>query len=110
MYIYNVTINVDASIHDHWMKWMKEVHIPEVLATGKFTKAKMCLVMVNEEMGGTTYSVQYSAKNIETLHQYYKEDAQQLRDAGQKLFKDKYVAFRTELMVIDEQFSLSAKN
>ena len=34
MIIYNVTINIDASIHDEWLAWIKE-HIPQVLATGK---------------------------------------------------------------------------
>ena len=110
MYIYNVTVNIDSTAHDQWLKWMKEIHIPEVLATGKFSKAKMSLVMIKEEMGGTTYSIQYTAKNIEALHQYYKEDATKLREAAMKLFKDKFVAFRTELKVVDEQYSLSAKN
>jgi len=110
MYIYNVTVNIDSSVHDQWLKWMKEIHIPEVLATGKFSKAKMSHVLVKEETGGMTYSVQYTTKNIETLHLYYKEDAHQLREATMNLFKDKFVVFRTELKVIDEQYSLSAKN
>ena len=53
MYIYNVTTNVDASIHQEWLKWMKEEHIPNMLSLGKFTNAKMSQVMVEEEMGGT---------------------------------------------------------
>ena len=35
MYIYNVTTNIDESVHDEWLHWMKEIHIPDVLATGK---------------------------------------------------------------------------
>jgi hypothetical protein len=89
---------------------MKEKHIPDMLNTGKFTKAKMCQVLVNEEMGGVTYSVQYTTDSIETLHQYYKEDASKLRDETMQLFKDKFVAFRTELKVISEQYSISTKN
>lgn len=41
MYIYNVTINIDESVHDEWFKWMKEKHIPDMLSTGKFSKAQM---------------------------------------------------------------------
>ena len=110
MYIYNVTINIDESVHDQWFKWMKEKHIPNMLATGKFSKAKMSQVLVNEEMGGITYAVQYTTKSLELLHKYYKEDASKLRDEALLLFKDKFVAFRTELKVISEQFSMSAKN
>ncbi len=101
MIIYNVTINIDESIHDEWLTWIKE-HIPQVLATGKFTEAKLTKVLVEEEMGGTTYSVQYRAKSRKDLDSYYKQDAERLRQDGLKRFADKMLAFRTELEVIDE--------
>ena len=56
MYIYNVTINVENAIHLQWLDWMKNSHIPAMLATNKFSKALMTKVMVEEEMGGITYS------------------------------------------------------
>lgn len=102
MFLYNVTINIDESVHDQWLSWMRETHIPEMLATGKFTNARMLKVLVEEEMGGITYSVQYTTKNKETLEQYYKEDANRLRGDAMRLFADKFVAFRTELEIISE--------
>ena len=110
MYIYNVTTNIDETVQAEWLKWMKEKHIPDMLATGKFTNAKMSQVMIVEEMGGATYSVQYTTDSLETLQEYFKEDAPKLRDESLKLFKDKFVAFRTELKVISEQFDMSLKN
>lgn len=103
MYIYNVTINIDESVHDSWLAWMKEAHIPEMLATGKFTEAKMCRVMVEEEMGGITYSIQYSCPSKDHLAKYYAEDAQRMREDGIGRFEDKFVAFRTELELISHQ-------
>ena len=70
MYIYNVTINIENSIHDTWVHWMKTEHIPAMLDTRKFSKALMTKVMVEEEMGGTTYSVQYTTDSKETLEKY----------------------------------------
>ena len=110
MYIYNVTINIDESVHDAWFKWMKEQHIPDMLSTGKFSKAKMSQLMVKEEMGGITYTIQYTTDSIETLQEYYNENATALQDEGLRLFKNKFVAFRTEMKVITELFSMSAKN
>jgi len=55
MYIYNVTLSIDQSIHEEWLEWIHN-HIPEVLATGKFTSAKLTQVLVEEDMGGITYS------------------------------------------------------
>jgi hypothetical protein len=99
-YIYNVTSNIDESIHDEWLLWIKE-HIPQVLATGKFEKATLTKVLVEEEMGGITYAVQYKSYSREALDAYYKEDAERLRkDAMQ--FADKVLSFRTELQILDE--------
>ncbi|MGS2741401.1 DUF4286 family protein [Sinomicrobium sp. M5D2P17] len=102
MYIYNVTINIDEAVHDEWLVWMRDTHIPDMLATGKFSNARMLKVLVEEEMGGVTYSVQYIADSKATLEKYYKEDASRLREEGQKRFADKFVTFRTELEIISE--------
>jgi hypothetical protein len=102
MIIYNVTINIHESVHDKWMIWMQNKHIPEMLATGKFINARLVRVLVEEEMGGLTYSVQYTTDSKATLQKYYDEDAPALREEGLKLFGDKMLAFRTELQVISE--------
>jgi len=60
MIIYNITTNIHESVHDQWLKWMQEKHIPEILATEKFSSARIVKVLVEEEMGGITYSVQYT--------------------------------------------------
>ena len=101
MYIYNVTINVEKVIHDGWLQWMKSEHIPAMLATGKFSKALMTRVIIEEEMGGITYSVQYTTDSKETLERYYKENADEMRSQS-KPFEGNFVAFRTELQVVGE--------
>ena len=102
MILYNVTINIHESVHDQWMRWMQEKHIADVLATGKFSAARMVKVLVEEDMGGTTYSIQYTTDSRETLQRYYDEDAPRLREEGLQLFGDKMLAFRTELELISE--------
>lgn len=109
MYVYNVTINIDESVHKEWLTWM-ETHIPEVLNTGKFLSAKLTQVLVDEEMGGVTYSVQYTAATREDLDDYYNEDAAKLQGDGFKKFADKMITFRTELKVINEFFPTTASN
>jgi len=102
MILYNVTINIHESVHDKWMNWMLEKHINEVLATGKFSSARMVKVLVEEEMGGVTYAIQYTTDSKETLQRYYNEDAERLREEGTRLFGDKMLAFRTELELVSE--------
>ena len=108
MYIYNVTINIDETVHKEWLNWM-ETHILDVLNTGKFLSAKLTEVLVEEEMGGKTYSVQYTANTKEDLDNYYKFNAEKLQNEGLK-FANKMVAFRTELKVINEFFPTVASN
>ena len=102
MIIYNVTINIHESVHDNWMKWMQEKHIADVLATGKFISARMVKVLIEEEMGGVTYSIQYTTDSKATLDKYYLEDAPKLREEGLQLFGDKMLAFRTELELVSD--------
>lgn len=104
MILYNVTSNIDTSIQNQWLKWMQEKHIPELLATGKFTSARLVKVLVEEEMGGVTYAVQYTTDSKETLQRYYDEDAPKLRAEAFALFGDKVLAFRTELEFVSEFF------
>ncbi len=103
MYIYNVTTNIEESVHSEWLQWMKETHIPDVLATGKFLNAKMSKVLVDEETDGTTYSVQFTTTDKETLEKYYREDAERLRQDVTELFAGKFVSFRTVLQIVNEQ-------
>jgi hypothetical protein len=109
MYIYNVTVNIDATAHDAWLHWI-EVHIKEVLNTGKFTSAKLTEVLVEEEMGGKTYSIQYAANTREDLDNYYKFDAPNLRSEGLKKFADKMLTFRTELKIVNKFYPTNGNN
>ena len=109
MYIYNITINVEESIHQEWLIWIQD-HIQEVLATGRFVSAKLTQVLIEEEMGGITYSIQYTANTRKDLDDYYSVDAPRLRSDGVTRFADKMVAFRTELKVIKEFYPFSICN
>jgi len=109
MYIYNVTINIDESVHEEWLHWIQE-HVQDVLNTGRFQKAKLTQVLVEEEMGGITYSVQYTAATREDLDEYYRVDAPKLRNEALKRFADKMLAFRTELKVVREFYPASISN
>ena len=105
MYIYNVTINVDESIHDSWITWMHDIHIPEVLATGKFSKALMSQVLVKEDLGGITYSIQYTCASKALLLSYYEQDAPSLRESIHKKFGNNFGVFRTEMKIVKEFFN-----
>jgi len=108
MYVYNITTNIEESVEQDWLLWMQETHIPEMLGTGKFLSAKMCKVLVEEDMGGVTYSVQYTAETKESLQTFYRENSIELKNKMNARYAGKYVFFETEMQMIGKQFS--AKN
>ena len=99
MIIYNVTINIDNDVHDEWLQWMKEKHIPDVMATGYFLENRLCKVLVEEEQG-TTYSFQYTCANMEDLREYQRLYAPRLQKDVSDRYANKFVAFRTLLEVL----------
>lgn len=101
MIIYNVTVNIDSSVHEEWLRWMKDVHIPDVLKTGLFRENKILKVLGDEDSGGHTYSLQYSCMSMEDYKTYESRHAARLREEHAKKYKDKFVAFRTLLEVIE---------
>jgi len=100
MIIYNVTVNVEDSIHDEWLAWMKAVHIPDMMNTGMFSEYRLCRVL-SEDDTGSTYSFQYACESMEQYDRYINEFAPALRDQVKEKFGDKFIAFRTLLEVID---------
>lgn len=100
MIIYNVTVNVDDSIHDEWLAWMKQVHIPDVMKTGIFHDYRLCKVLSDEDTG-RTYSFQYSCESMEKYERYISDFAPALRQTVSEKFGDKFIAFRTLLEVIE---------
>lgn len=98
MFIYNVTVNVDQDIHDEWFRFMKEQHIPDVMATGYFSDSKMFRVLAQDE--GFTYSIQYSFHTMSEYEEYKEKEAPRLQREVLELYKDKFVAFRTLLQSV----------
>ena len=105
MYVYNITTNIQENAEKEWLSWMQNTHIPEMLDTGKFLSAKMCKVLVEEDLGGITYSVQYTVENRDILEDFHKTDATRMKNKTNAKFAGQFVYFETEMQLIDKQFA-----
>ncbi len=94
MLLYNVTLIIDESAAEEWLQWMKEVHIPEVMATGKFVSNRL-LKVVDSPNEGITYCAQYIAETVEDYQDYQANFAPALQVQLQTKFANKHVAFRS---------------
>lgn len=98
MILYNVTCLVADEIHDDWMEWMKNEHLPEVMATGKFVSHKMYRIDPHSgEDTGTSYSIQYTLESRELYHDYAQNHGPALKEKTLRRFGDQVMAFRTIL-------------
>ena len=100
MIIYNVTTKVTHFINDRWLQWMKEEHIPAIMATGLFHDYRICRLLDQDDSDGPTYAVQYFTDTLENYHTYLQEHASLLRQKSFDAFGDQFVAFRTVMQVV----------
>jgi hypothetical protein len=100
--IYNITVSVDEAVHLDWLHWMKEIHVPEVVATGYFDSGRICRVLAHEE-GGVTYAIQYIAKSMDHYNDYQSESAPSLQAKHNERFGKHAAAFRTVLEILHEE-------
>lgn len=101
MYIYNVTVNVEDSVHTEWLTWMKEDHIPAVMATGCFVANRMLRLLSEIENNGITYGLQYYFDKMEDYVRYQDKYAAKLQEEHKQKFDGKFVAFRTLLEIVE---------
>lgn len=98
MIIYNVTCNIPESIEADWVHWMKHEHIPEVIASEKFTGFKMLkLLTAVEGNDGVNYAIQYYCHSIEDYNDYAENFGPELRRKTYERYGEQVLAFRTLL-------------
>ncbi len=73
MVIYEITATVRADIIEKYEKYMRERHIPDLLATGFFSGAYFTRSTENR------YRIQYLAHDQTALDNYLGNDAERLR-------------------------------
>jgi len=100
--IYNVTVKVTSDSCNKWLKWMQEVHIPEVMETACFKSFRLLHLEGYDDDEGLTYAIQYICPNQELFDIYQKDHAPALQKKHQLEFDGKFVAFRTILRIIEE--------
>jgi Domain of unknown function (DUF4286) len=101
MILYNVTVNIDATVGDEWLAYMREKHIPEVMETGHFLEARLVRVK-GEEEGGMTFATTYLCESQTQFDLYEANHAPALREEFNQRWAGKFAAFRTFLELVEE--------
>ncbi len=100
MFIYNLTIKVNNSILDEWVKWQTEEHIPEIMSTQLFIEHKFFRLLEQDDSEGPTFVIQYFTPVKENYDKYINEYAPKLREKAFKKWGDRFIAFRSLLQAV----------
>lgn len=100
MLIYNITYSVPHEICQEWLNWMKEEHIPEVLATGHFERHQLLKLLELDESESLTYACQFFAQTEGQYRSYISESAPGLRLKANQRWGDQVIGFRTLMGIV----------
>jgi hypothetical protein len=95
MVTYEITATVRADLVSVYELFMRERHIPDLLATGHFEAASL------GRSGPGRYRIRYEARTRESLDRYLAEDAPRLRAHLQSEFPDGIEVAREEWEIVE---------
>ena len=101
MIIYNVTVKIEHVIANQWLLWLKNVHIPELIATGCFTHATILRLMEVDETDGPTYAIQYHAESKALYNRYIDKFSDDMRKKSIDKWGNQFIAFRSVMQVVN---------
>lgn len=110
MLLYNITVKIDRTVAREWVEWMREIHIPDVMMTNQFLEYRFFRILGDIEDDGITYAVQYLCESIDKYRHYQDHFAQKLQADHSERYKDKYVAFRTLMELVDHNSGFLKEN
>lgn len=99
--VYNRTIKIDHDVHAEWLRWIKTVHIPDLMDTGLFDESRLCRLMGVDETDGITYSLQLLCPNMESYRTFQQHYAAKIQGEHFQRYRERFVSFPTIMKVID---------
>jgi hypothetical protein len=97
MIIFNTTVNISLEAEKEWLLWMKQVHIPEVVATGLLVEHKLLRLLTEIDNDGATYTSQFTFGTMKDFLAYQTDFQSDMQEKHHRRFNGQYVSFRTLL-------------
>jgi hypothetical protein len=101
MIVYNITSRIDPGIETEWVKWQRDIHIPEILALGLFTDYKLYRLLDQDESEGITYVIQLYAQEPSLYERFINEFDAAMRNKALLKWGNKFIEFRTAMQIVN---------
>lgn len=100
---YQVHVEIDCDIQSEWEKWMREVHIPDVMQTGLFVRCRIYKAEAAPDTERAHYVFQYEAANRSDFERYQSEHSPALQKEHTERYEGRYKAWREILELLEER-------
>ncbi|QRR03358.1 DUF4286 family protein [Dyadobacter sandarakinus] len=97
MIIYNITVNISYAAEKNWLHYMKQEHLPAIMATGLPVDARVLRLLTEIENEGSTYTSQFTFRTMEDFLAYQTGFQSEFQERHHAIFNGQYVSFRTLL-------------
>ena len=101
MIIFNTTYHVEDEILDDYILFMKENYIITAASSGFLYEPRFCRIHSQHEESGSSYSLQFKVKNVDTLNHWFATEGQTLQREMSTRFGNKALGFVTLMEEID---------
>lgn len=98
MIIYNVTVSINPILEKEILAWLKDEHIPEVLATGLFLDYSIYKIFESaDNQMHNSFAIQYHLDSWAKFKKYEENHAPELKAKTAAKYGENMLAFRTFL-------------
>lgn len=97
MIVYKVSVEISPERETEWVAWMRDVHIPDVMATGSFEGYEF-----SRSLSDATYTIAYRCRDESTYEEYQKAHSPELQKKHSDRFHGDFKATRQLLKVLSD--------
>ena len=101
MLIFNTTYKISGSITEHWLEWVKQNHLPFMLADELFSRPQIAKIVGSEDEEGVSYSIQFQIADMQSLMNWHKKNATTFQQHFQSAFGNEVQFFSTVLEIVE---------
>lgn len=101
MVIFNTTFHVENTVVESFLIFMKKEYIPACIAGGFMHTPSFSYIYPQHEQSGSSYSLQFKVKNMETLEYWLSNDGENLQKSIPAKFGNDVTGFMTVMEQIE---------
>jgi hypothetical protein len=95
MLIVNTTYHVSEDCQNDWIFWVKHEYIPEVTKTDMLVNPRFFRLLVEDEPGNVSYTLQFEVENLDTLENWFMRYGSEMQTTMSNRFQEKVMGFTT---------------